>query len=574
MPRIRVTTPQTADVNSFSIIQPDFGTSPTADSPNDTLNLTSTDNSITITGDSTTDTINFSTSATGGSMAINDAVYANQDPFDKTISIGGLYDETATIITAEDGISPFRITESLALHINIRDESGVELGSTLNPLYVQGNFGGSTVSIAGGSVNALIGGTASIAGGSLNITGDVTIGSTVFADIGSSINALVGGTVTIGQTLSSVIGGSVFVSGGSLNITGDVTVGSTIFADIGSSINALVGGTVTIGQTLNSQIGGSVFISGGSLNITGDVTVGSTIFADIGSSINALVGGTVSVSGGSLNITGSVDIGSTVFADIGSSINASVGGTVTLGSTVFSDIGSSINALVGGTVAIGDTIFADIGSSINALIGGTVSIGDTIFAEIGSSINALIGGTVSIGSSVQGRFTEYGTGGRPNLYNNVLNLFDIPTMALGDPALGALANVQAGSLNTRDITRTSGDISLGGLVTTFNNSTTTALVPFSVTGYRNGSFQTIMGSSGTPTDVQFFLLQRAGATYTQVTSGKWARLKMVDTNTNPPKSESLEFNCVGQTMAIRIDATGTDATNTFNSLLAQVHLRT
>lgn len=43
--------------NTFSIIQPDLGTSPTADSATDTLTITSSDSSITVTGNATTDTI-------------------------------------------------------------------------------------------------------------------------------------------------------------------------------------------------------------------------------------------------------------------------------------------------------------------------------------------------------------------------------------------------------------------------------------------------------------------------------------------------------------------------------------
>lgn len=47
-------------INGFTIIQPTFGTSPVADSANDTLTLTSSDGTVTITGNATTDTINFS----------------------------------------------------------------------------------------------------------------------------------------------------------------------------------------------------------------------------------------------------------------------------------------------------------------------------------------------------------------------------------------------------------------------------------------------------------------------------------------------------------------------------------
>lgn len=44
---------------SFSTIQPDNGTSPTATTPTDTLTLTSSDESLDITGDSGTDTLDF-----------------------------------------------------------------------------------------------------------------------------------------------------------------------------------------------------------------------------------------------------------------------------------------------------------------------------------------------------------------------------------------------------------------------------------------------------------------------------------------------------------------------------------
>lgn len=49
--------------NSFTTIQPDHGTSPVASSPTDTLTLTSSDGSVSITGNSTTDTIDFSIAA-------------------------------------------------------------------------------------------------------------------------------------------------------------------------------------------------------------------------------------------------------------------------------------------------------------------------------------------------------------------------------------------------------------------------------------------------------------------------------------------------------------------------------
>ena len=62
-----------SNVNSFSIIQPDAGTSPTADSATDTLILTSSDASITITGDSSTDTIDFVLAGVAGGDVVGPA---------------------------------------------------------------------------------------------------------------------------------------------------------------------------------------------------------------------------------------------------------------------------------------------------------------------------------------------------------------------------------------------------------------------------------------------------------------------------------------------------------------------
>lgn len=63
----------TGSGNSFTIIQTDAGTSPTATSSSDTLTFTSSDASVTITGNSGTDTVDFVVSG-GSGMAIGGAV--------------------------------------------------------------------------------------------------------------------------------------------------------------------------------------------------------------------------------------------------------------------------------------------------------------------------------------------------------------------------------------------------------------------------------------------------------------------------------------------------------------------
>lgn len=61
-----------SNAKSFSIIQPDSGTTPVAQSPNETLTLTSSDGSIVIEGDFATDTLDFTLSpSAGGGAASN-----------------------------------------------------------------------------------------------------------------------------------------------------------------------------------------------------------------------------------------------------------------------------------------------------------------------------------------------------------------------------------------------------------------------------------------------------------------------------------------------------------------------
>jgi hypothetical protein len=67
--------------NSFATIQTDFGTFPSADSPADTLTLTSSDTTVVITGNALTDEIDFS---------VNEAIINNIDGGAPDSVYGGL----------------------------------------------------------------------------------------------------------------------------------------------------------------------------------------------------------------------------------------------------------------------------------------------------------------------------------------------------------------------------------------------------------------------------------------------------------------------------------------------------
>lgn len=66
-----------SSTDSFSTIQPDAGTSPVADGPADTLTLTSSDASLTITGNATTDTINYVVNTTNLAKLNTSNVFAS-----------------------------------------------------------------------------------------------------------------------------------------------------------------------------------------------------------------------------------------------------------------------------------------------------------------------------------------------------------------------------------------------------------------------------------------------------------------------------------------------------------------
>ena len=77
--------------SSFTIMQPDAGTSPTADSATDTLTFTSSDASVTITGNSTTDTLDFVASGSSTVYSNPDATHASTEIFGASASVSNTF---------------------------------------------------------------------------------------------------------------------------------------------------------------------------------------------------------------------------------------------------------------------------------------------------------------------------------------------------------------------------------------------------------------------------------------------------------------------------------------------------
>lgn len=127
--------------DSFTIIQPDAGTSPTATSATDTLTLTSADGSVTVTGDSTTDTIDFSV-----------AVNANlTGPITSVGNATSVASQTGTGSTFVMNTSPTLVTPNIGTATGSASLNVLKAGDTMTgPLVMPAGTVGAT-SINGGT---------------------------------------------------------------------------------------------------------------------------------------------------------------------------------------------------------------------------------------------------------------------------------------------------------------------------------------------------------------------------------------------------------------------------------------
>jgi len=101
--------------DAFTIIQTDAGTSPVATGPNDTLTLTSSDNSITITGNAITDTVDLIVAGGGSGDVVGPASSTDESMVVFDGATGKLIKETSPLIggginTADATTKVFRVT--------------------------------------------------------------------------------------------------------------------------------------------------------------------------------------------------------------------------------------------------------------------------------------------------------------------------------------------------------------------------------------------------------------------------------------------------------------------------------
>lgn len=205
-----------AKSNSFAIIQPDHGTSPTALVYNDVLTETSSDNSIVITGNSGTNTLNFQASAAiqSGSTAANNATSVN----------------IANTIVKRDGSGNFNAGTITA---NLIGSSSSFTGSLAGD--VTGTQSATTVALVGGSTAANVHNAELLANAATNSNTASTI---VKRDSSGNFSA---GTITANLNGNATTATSATTAGTSTNFSGSLS--GDVTGTQSATVVALVGGS-------------------------------------------------------------------------------------------------------------------------------------------------------------------------------------------------------------------------------------------------------------------------------------------------------------------------------------------
>lgn len=92
----------------------------------------------------------------------------------------------------------------------------------------------------------------------------------------------------------------------------------------------------------------------------------------------------------------------------------------------------------------GDTAAATTDTGKPVKIGGKASSTVPTAVTTGQRVNAFF----DLNGRLRAGNTEYGTANLPNFYNNVAGVYEIPSMALGDPTAGLIAGVSGGASST------------------------------------------------------------------------------------------------------------------------------
>lgn len=348
---------------------------------------------------------------TGGGGGGSGAAQADKSSFIEGTSLAtpimGFYNEILGADPVEDSGVAFRATVKRALHTNLRDAAGNELGIATSPLRIDPT--GTTTQPVTGTVAANQGGTWNV-----GVTGTVTVAGTVG----------ISGIVTVSGTVS--VSGTVTVSQQNLATADyDTGAGTTTQAMIGIALPAS-GGPVA-GGTLTNPL--RVDPTGTTTQpVTGTVTANQggawTVTANQGGAWSVTVSGSVTVAGGKSNNAGAP--GATNLGVLPALANAAAP-TWNDGNQVLLSTDLAGNLRVGGTVSVSGTV--SVTGTVTANQGGTwtvaqgtaaagsgawpVTVTDTsnVLVKPGDAANSavrvnIVAGSVGSGQADNSTFTE------------------------------------------------------------------------------------------------------------------------------------------------------------------------
>lgn len=429
--------------NSFFFFQPDIGTTPTPDSPNDTISFTSGDGSIQITGNSTTDTLDFRVAGasvegfTTGSVLFagsSGQITQNNTKFfwDNTLFrlIVGATGGPAAFSSANLGVtgglafglsafiyggSSNQITTNTNMSIGgSLSMNGNAIGGVLNPVAAQDaatkNYVDTFVGTSAAGIYVKRDGTTPLtagwsAGPFFIDANNVRIGAStnllLFGATTSQISINAAGTGNIGPTLSILAGngdGSVAgTGGGNLLLQAGLATGDESQNNTGGAVYIMAG------KSKGFAFGGTLFISAGD---GGDNAVGSTGGTGSDATTSGGQGGTNATNGGK---------GGAGQLFGGSAGAASSGFFVPATGARFIANGGNNSGVGGGFVADAGTGGGNIGPTGGAggpltFSGGSGGLGAT-FGGAGGAITIRGGQPAALDNAAGGAVTIQGRGG-------------------------------------------------------------------------------------------------------------------------------------------------------------------
>lgn len=450
-----------------------------------TWNITNVSGTVSLpTGASTS--ANQSTEITSLQL-IDDIVHATNGTFSKAAAIAGQLDDTSTTAATEDGVSPVRITAQRAIHSNIRNASGTEVGTASNAFRVDPT--GATSQPVTGTV------TANAGSGNFNIVGTGTAGTAAAGVV--TVQGIAGGTAI-------PVSGTFTATNPSVSATGAAPPASATYA----------GGSVTTASPsyTTGQMSALSLTTSGSLRVDGSGAtqpVSGTITANIGTSGSLALDSTLA----KLTISQSTALGSNTQTLIGGSVTATAptyttGNINPLSLTTSGALridGSAVTQPISGTVTA-NAGTGNFSTNLAQIAGATTSTGNGVAGtgvqrvaiasdNTAFAVNAAQSGTWNI-TNVSGTIslpTGAATSSLQTTGNTSLSSIDTKTPALGQAVMASstpvvIASNQSAVPTSVSIYTSSGSTTLQNAAVAIGDGTLLA-----VTGYGTAVF-TVIGT--------------------------------------------------------------------------------